>query len=392
MHKNILKSTIAVLAFATFIGGFSGCSTPRVSKRSPIVDLDEQDSMRGIGSPEIRRVAGDLMPEILALPEIADAEGPVRIVLSRVANRTSHPMDMNIFARKMRAELQRNAEGKVRFIADQRGNANINETRGAVLKQRVERNRDKAISDIAKAIAGMKIFADPAAPKTIAVVPALNCNLVNLNADSFVAKLRSKISEYSGGTIGIMMPGETAGADYLLTGQFIADSIKQEGMVNLVDYISLMEERLREKEVPPRIPGSSQSINNSTIQNSVVVGSSVAHLPPPRRKALLDEIERSRDLRQMPDVAMSLNVILLDAKRRVSCFEKTFDLNKKFDDNSATANYILSGEVSSTSKRSRGRERTYYLFSFKLSDPETNEILWEGIVEEGKETRGGVVY
>ena len=350
--------------------------------------------MRGIGSPEIRRVAGELMPQILSLPEIAEAEEPIRIMLSRVSNRTSHPMDMSIFARKMRAELMKNAEGKVRFIADRRGNANINETRDTMLKQRVEKNRDKAISDIAKTITGMKIFADVNASKTIAVIPAINCNLANLNADSFVAKLRSKISEYSGGTIGILMPGETAGADYFLTGQFIADSIKSEGMVNLVDYIALMEDRLRKEDLPPEIPsGGSQSINNSTIQNSIVVGStSSPHLPPPRRKALLDEIERSRDLRNVPDVAMSLNVILLDAKRRVSCFEKTFDINKKFDDNSGAANYILSAEVSSTSKRARGKERTYYIFSFKLSDPETNEILWEGIVEEAKETHGGVVY
>lgn len=392
MGNDIFRSAIAVLALAALAGGFSGCATPRVSKQTPIIDLDEQDSMLGIGSPEIRRVAGELMPEILALPEIADADGPARIVLSRVSNRTSHPMDMNIFARKMRAELMKNGEGKVRFIADQRGNANINETRGTVLKQRVEKNREKALDDIAKTIAGMKIFADAAEPKTIAVIPAINCNLVNLNADSFVAKLRSKISEHSGGAIAILMPGETAGADYLLTGQFIADSLKQEGMVNLVDYVALMEERLREKDVPPAISGGSQSVSNSTIQNSVVVGGVPALLPPPRRKAILDEIERSRDLRKMPDVSMSLNVMLVDAKRRASCFEKAFDLNKKFDDNSDAADYILSAEISSASKRSRGRERTYYIFSFKLSDIETNEILWEGVVEEAKETRGGVVY
>lgn len=392
MRKNIFRTSLAIFALAVFAGGFSGCATPRVSKQSPIVDLDEHDSMLGIGSPEIRRVAGELMPEILALPEIADAEGTVRIVLSRVSNRTSHPMDMNIFARKMRAELMKNGGGKVRFIADQRGNANINETRETVLKQRVEKNREKALDDIAKSIAGMKIFADASNPKTLAVIPAINCNLVNLNADSFVAKLRGKISEYSGGAIEILMPGETAGADYFLTGQFIADSVKQEGMVNLVDYIALMEERLREKDDPREISGGAQTVSNSTIQNSVVVGGAPAYLPPPRRKAILDEIERSRDMRKMPDVAMSLNVMLVDAKRRASCFEKSFDLNKKFDDNSSAANYILSAEISSTSKRSGGRERTYYIFSFKLSDPETNEILWEGIVEEAKETRGGVVY
>lgn len=380
------------LALASFAAGFSGCATPHTSKQTPIYDLDEQDSMRGIGAPEIRRVAGELMPEILSLPEIADSEEPVRIVLARVANRTSHPMDMNIFARKMRAELSKNGIGKVRFIADKRGNANINETRETVLKQRVEKNREKVLDDIAKTIADMKIFADAENPKTIAIIPAVNTNLVNLNADSFVAKLRSKISEYSGGTIGILMPGETNGADYFLTGQFIADSIKKEGMVNLVDYIALMEERLRKDERYPETSGMSPSINNSTIQNSVVVNDARAHLPPPHRKALLDEIERSHDMRKMPDVAMSLNVMLVDAKRRISCFEKNFDLNKKFDDNSGAANYILSAEVSSTSKRSRGRERTYYLFSFKLSDPETNEILWEGTVETGKETGSGVVY
>lgn len=396
--KNIFKNTLPLMLAIALAGTFfSGCSTPRVSRSSPVVDLDEQDSMRGIGAPEIRQVGSELMAEILTLPEVADAEEPVRIVFSKVANHSSFPMDMNIFARKLRQELMKNGRGMVRIIANAEQNGNVNVTRDKMLKQRVERNRDKAIDQIAKTIAEMEIFKKSETRRKIAIIPAMNCNLVNMNANGFIAKLRSKISQYSKGKIGILLPGETAGADYLLTGQFVAESVKNEGIVNLADYISLMEERLRDKfgvtAVEGGVGGGDTTITNSNvqIQNSIVHTGGAAYVRE-KPRPLLDEIERSRDVRTLPDVPMFLNVILVDAKDRIPCYEESFDIYKKFDDNSANANMILAGEVSSVSKRDRGLEDTYFIFSFKLTDPESNELIWEGSVETRKRTRSGVVY
>ena len=394
MKRAYRVGAVRVSATLILVLAAVGCSTPQLSYRTPIVDLDQQDSLTGLGSPEIRQVAGELMPRILALPEIADAEEPVRIALARVRNSTSHPMDMDIFGRKMRAELMRNANGQVRFYADDDGNPNATRRRTKVMAQRLERQRDKAIEEVARQICALPIFLQSGDPKTIAVLPAPNCNLVNLNGDSFVAQLRGKVGEYAAGRIGITMPGETEGADYYLTGQFVADSVKQEGMVNLVDYIALMEERLRKEEPTetPTVAGGTLQISDSAVINSVVTGGVTVNLPPARRKALLDEIERSVALRVTPDVGLSLNVMLVDAKRRVSCFEKTIDVVKKTDDGTGNADYILTSEISSVSKRSGGTELTYYLFAFQLLEPESNEYVWEDTVELKKKTSGGVAY
>lgn len=365
---------------------FCGCQSAKVSQTElvPVDSLKEEGS--GIGSYEIRTVASQMAPKILACPEVATANDAVRIAIAPMKNNSSYPMDMGIFMTRLRAELTQYGGGKVRFFAQDR---NSQGQRTAVLKEKTEEIRDRTLDDVAEKIAGLPLFKQTSKPVVVALLPALNANLVNLNADSFVAILRAKIAERGNPNIRFTLPGELKGADYFLTGQFIAESIKQEGIVNLVDYIALLEERVK--------TGQSLDIykDGQSEFRAVSVGhgsASAAVLSPERRVSLFDEIQRSAALRDVPDATKKLNILVVEASSRTTAFEKMFDIERKTKMGYAKANYILSGEVSSVSKRANGKEISYLIVSVQLLDPESNEFVWEDIFEIKKKSEMGVVY
>lgn len=327
-----------------------------------------------------------MAPKILALSAIAEAKEPVRIAIAPMKNSSSYPMDMGIFMTRLRAELTQYGEGHVKFFAQDR---NSQGQRGAVIKEKNEESRDLALDMVAEKIAGLPLFINSQKPVVIAVIPALNANLIGLNADSFVAILRSKIAERSAGKIRFTLPGEVKGADFFLTGQFIAESIKNEGIVNLVDYIALMEERLKQ--------GRSLDVydNSKTGLQAVSVGQgavSAAVLTPERRASLLDEIQHNASIRDVPDATKKLNVMVVESSSRTVVFEKMFDLEKKVKQGFAKTDYVLCGEVSSVSKRSNGKEISYLMVSVQLLDPASNEYAWEGLFEIKKKSDMGVAY
>jgi hypothetical protein len=376
----------AAIFLAVGVSALCGCQSPSVSK-TELMSLDSvKEEGSGIGSYEIRTVASQMAPKILALPEVADAAQPVRIAIAPMKNSSSYPMDMGIFMTRLRAELGQCGGGKVRFFAQDR---NSQGQREAVLKEKTEESRERALDEVAAAIAAWPAFKNAQKPVVLAVTPALNANLVSLNADSFVAMLRAKIAERSGGKIRFTLPGELKGADFFLTGQFIADSVKREGMVNLVDYIALLEERLKE--------GRSLDVygDGAAELRAVSVGhgtASAAVLTPERRASLLSEIQQSAELREVPDVTKKLNVMLVEASSRTVAFEKMFDIERKSKMGYAKAEFILSGEVSSVSKLADGNDSSYLLVSVQLLDPASNEYVWEGVFELKKKSEMGVVY
>lgn len=382
-----MKITLGGLVPVAALACFCGCiSTPSQSRsRTEIVHNDSiSEEGSGIGSYEIRAVASQMAPKILALPEIAQSDEAARIAIAPMRNRSSYPMDMNVFMTRLRSELSQYGNGKVRFFAQGK---EAQEQRGAVLKEKTDEEREQMLNAVADAIARLPVLREAEKPPVLAVTPALNANLVNLNADSFVAMLRAKISERGGGKIRFTMPGELQGADYYLTGQFIADSMKREGIVNLVDYISLMEERMTS--------GLSLDVYDTRKEVNVdshLTGTTINVLTTDRRASLLDEIQRSATLREVPGVTKKLNVMLVETSSRTSVFEKMFDVDRQVNMGFARAAYILSGEVTSVSKRVDGREVSYIMVNVQLLDPETNEFVWEDIFEIKKASQLGVVY
>lgn len=377
MNKRLMGlGAAAVLAL-----GLAGCSSPNVSTHG-IVDADQEVVAGGISSGDIRTVAGQMGPTLLGLPEIAGAEGPTRIAMSPMKNSSRFIVDMDLFMKKLRLELNRYGQGQVRFFSQN----NAQGTRSTVLKNRVEEQVQQQLDAVADQIVALSQVQEAPEPIKVAVVPVLNANFVGMNADSLTAMLRSKVADRAAGKILFTMPGADSNVDYLLTGQFIADDMKQAGMVNLADYISLMEELLKE--------GKTTDVYGLAATHTTAPGTSVSsvNVSVPRYDALLREIQKSSALRVEPNVTKRLNVMLVKAEDKLAVFEKMFTVEEKVTDGTGSADYILSGEVSGLSKRAGGTQSDYLLVTMQLLDPVSNELLWEDGYEVKKSSVSGTVY
>jgi len=362
---------------------FVGCSSPKVSQQSR-VQLDEEVVPGGLGSEDIRSVAAQMCPAILSLPEITQARPPVRIAVSPMKNSSRFIVDMNLFMKKLRLDMNRYSEGKLRFFSQNNAAA----TRQEILKNRREEQVQKTLDALADSILNIPFIKEGTQPVTLSVLPVLNANFVKLNADSITAMLRSKVAEKSNGRVLFTMPGSEGKADYYLTGQFIADTIKQEGMVNLADYIQMMDERIKKGESLDLYDESPASVGeNSGNQLNIISGEWRQRYP-----SLFNQLQISSSLRVEPNVTKRLNVMLVRASDKVSVWEKMFTVEKKISSGVEHADYLLSGEISGLSKRAGGTESDYILITMQLIDPETNEVLWEDGYEVKRKSESGTVY
>jgi len=360
----------------------AGCSSPKVSQQGR-VQLDEAVVPGGLGSEDIRSVAAQMCPAILSLSEITEATPPVRIAISPMKNSSRFIVDMNLFMKKLRLDMNRYSEGKLRFFSQNNAVA----TRQEILKNRREEQVQKTLDALADAILNIPFIKESAQPVTISVLPVLNANFVKLNADSITAMLRSKVAEKSNGRVLFTMPGGGK-ADYYLTGQFIADTIKQEGMVNLADYIQMMDERIQKGESLDLYDESPASVGeNSGNQLNIISGDWRRRYP-----SLFNQLQISSSLRVEPNVTKRLNVMLVRASDKVSVWEKMFTVEKRISSGVEHANYLLSGEISGLSKRASGTESDYILITMQLIDPESNEVLWEDGYEVKRKSETGTVY
>ena len=373
-----------IIGSAFLLVGLAGCATPKVSTHGQ-VNPDKDVITGGLSSGDIRTVSAQMGPEILSLPEIAGADGVVRIAISPMKNSSRFILDMNIFMKKLRLDLNRYADGKVRFFSQN----NASETRLTIIKNRREEQVSQSLDALADEIVALSLVVDSAEPIKIAVVPVLNANFVKLNADSMTAMLRSKIADRANGKILFTMPGSEAGADYLLTGQFIADGMKQEGIVNLADYINVMDERIKKGESLDLYDESPASIDGTNSGNQVNV---INSLSLKRHPSLFNQLELSANLRSDPNVTKQLNVMLVKAGEGLAVYEKMFTVEEKLTDGTGKADFVLAGEISGLSKRVGGTQSDYLLITMQLVDPITNELLWEDGYEVKKTSVSGTVY
>jgi len=365
------------------VGLATGCSTPNVSRHGRVAP-DEEVIPGGLGSEDIRTVAAKMTPAILSLPEIANGTPPTRIAMAPMKNSSRFIVDMNLFMKKLRLELNRYSAGQVRFFAQNNGSA----TRGEMLRNRREDRVQQALDRLAEAIVALPTVQNASKPITVAVLPVVNANFVKLNADSLTAMLRAKVAEKANGKILFTMPGSTAKADYYLTGQFIADGMKQEGIVNLADYISLMDERIKKGESLDLYDESPASVgDNSGNQLNIIAGDWRRRYP-----SLFNQLQMSASMRAEPNVTKRLNVMLVRASDKIATWEKMFTVEKKTTSGIERARYLLTGEISGLSKRADGVESDYLLITMQLVDPDSNEVLWEDGYEVKKAAVAGTVY
>ena len=230
---------------------------------------------------------------------------------------------------------------------------------------------------------------DPFKVKPNSLTGSIFAGYMQMNADSFAAMLRSKVAERGQGKIQFLMPGAEKGADYYLTGQFIAESMKQEGIVNLTSYINLMDERIKNGESLDLYDDSPANVGNSNSGNQVNIVNGDWHRHYP---SLFNQLQMSAKLREMPDVTKRFNVMLVKSDEKVAVWEKMVTLEKKITDGTEHADFILSGEISGLSKRSGGTQSDYLLMTMQLVNPDSNEVLWEDGYEVKKSSRSGTVY
>lgn len=99
-----------------------GCATLETSHTRTILP-DEDDNLGGTGieSTDIRTVARKMAVSILEVPEITKAQGGApKIALLPVKNSTRFLINSDIFTKKIRIQLNENAQGKLRFLARDR--------------------------------------------------------------------------------------------------------------------------------------------------------------------------------------------------------------------------------------------------------------------------------
>ena len=312
---------------------------------------------------------------ILSVPEIASSPTATRIAVAPLRNSSRYLIDKDIFIARLRLELSRFSQGRVQFLSQDLGQ----DVRSQIIGSQDEEMWDKIITECANALVGSKIVEQAKEPVRVAVIPVRKTNLAGMNADSFTALVRAKISEKAGGKIqflarnpsgkvieqilaeddlknvGLVISSATekiAGVDYFLGGEFVAESLKTE---------SLQQER------------------------NVSVGSD----PNDPRKVGIE----SRTDPRSPNVTKYLNLMLINATTGVVPFEKLVRVERKMQTGLSQAKLLLTGDLRSLSKAAAGGDRSdYVMVSFQLVNPETNVILWEDAYETKKVTTTSVIY
>lgn len=342
----------------------AGCvASPEPSTHGRVsVDVDD-----GFGSLDVVALANVAGPKLLNAEVVASAGRPLTIAVAPTRNVAQVGFDANLFLRRLRLELNRQGQGRLRFVAQ---GVNQRATREAVREDGRPAHIQSLLGELAKELAGLEALRGGA---ICAMLPTTEVNFVNLNAESYLALLRTKVVEASGQKVRFLLPGTLEGADYYLYGQFVADSDKTEGMVNLADYIRDLEQAEREGKslFDVRQVGEDKMETRATAVSdtrTITRGRFV------RRNRLPYEAQQTPILRERPRVAKYLNVMVVDAKDKVAVYERQLKLEDASSGMGA-ADYILSSELSDIEKDEVGTR--YVLVTVQLIDPKTNTIVWE---------------
>jgi PBP1b-binding outer membrane lipoprotein LpoB len=375
--KIVLKA-MALLLVIPLLLFTNGCATPSGGLSHTIVlQPDQEDNIGGsfIESSDIRTIAAQMTTALLSIPEIAQKGSAVRIAIAPIRNSSRYIIDKDIFSKKLRLELNQVSEGKVKFFSQGVGQ----DVREEILTERQENLWDSLIDQAASALLAAPVVTESTQVLRVAVIPVKNTNLTGVNAESFTSLLRAKVSDNSKGKFvflsreangkvteqildeqdlkdqGLVTRGgakQLFGVDYFLTGEFIAQSIMNEGAADVV------ETKIGRS---PDDPGAIQGKVTQSQKN--------------------------------PNVTKYLNVKFVDAETAAVPFEKLIKVESKITSGVERADFILTGELSALSKAAQGGDRSdYIIMSFQLVDPVSNEIVWEKAYETKKKTNVGVIY
>lgn len=385
--------------FWGLVGGtvlLAGCQSPDPRPVGWEKYLDINPFGSAITTSDIRDVATKMSPSILAVPEIADSKTIKRVQVSEFKNNTRFTIDRTLFVNRLTAELSRYGRSRLRCVST---NARAGEDAEKILRANQSNQIQKRLQEIAAEIAKLPA-AQQEKPIKVAVLPVLNVNLINMNGESFIAMLRSRISEASNGKIQFLLHDTPInGADYYLAGQFIPETIKSEGIINLANYIQTVDKLVKS--------GSSMYVK-SVVENEIVPGGVTISSNPPagtvttvtsaqtKKRTILEthlqELLRNKQLQDVPDMNKRLNVIIADAKTRASIYERMVLIERKSASRSAYADYLMTGEISAREEKYGDVTLVYLLISMRLIDVENNEVVWDDVHEVRRKINSKVEY
>lgn len=368
-----MKYRTRLVLIAGLLALVCGCATPTVESNTAVLHPDEEDRMGGtfLESSDIRTIASQMTGAILSMPEVATRSDVTRIALAPVRNNTRFLVDKDIFLTRLRIELNRVSQGRVRFFMQ--GNAQ------GVRREILGEQQEGAWVPIAEELAEYLVSRMPngtvSEPARIAIGEIRNTNIQGMNAESFLATVRSQIAEQGEGKVVFVtaqvsdrvqqamadgQPLTELGVDYVLCGEFLAQGIQ--------------EARGRE------------TMEMTTTQRREVFGETYTR----------DDTEEETltfEVRQNPNVTKRFNCHLVNAANDTVAAEKMIRLEKKITSGVGSADYILTGEMSALSKATQGAGRSdYVIVSFQMVEPSTNEVVWEDAYESKRASSVGTVY
>lgn len=365
MLDNIIKRAPALALIAA--GVLGGCTTPAPTP-PPAPDFGAM----------AEALAKDLCPEILACGAVQSLPAPAVIKVAPFDNNSRFFIDGNTFMSRLRLELNRYGYGRVSFVSETDKKKNIGKTIDSVRRRRQEDIVKGYLREIGERIAANPRFQTGEEVK-IAVLPTLGENIINMNGDSYAQMCREEIANAASEknpNILFLMPGATEGADYWLTGMFYPESMKKEGIINLNNYIDIIDERIRLGK--PLDTASIMAEGASSYNSNEAATTGNTSFAIYEKERMLSQMLHDPSFRDIPDVNKRMNFMLVRPSDKVAVFEKAFVIDAKTEDFLNTVNYVMSGEMRSLSTRVEGNSSDYILVTIQLNDPGTGQIVYEG--------------
>ena len=118
VHRRAWLCLGVLLGAALVLPGCTG-STKRVDPDR----LSDQEVGTGLTSQDFRSVCQRMARSLIGVPEIQSATSPPTVAIEPVVNRSSELIDGTEFARKIRTEMIKHAEGRVQFVDRELTNA-----------------------------------------------------------------------------------------------------------------------------------------------------------------------------------------------------------------------------------------------------------------------------
>jgi PBP1b-binding outer membrane lipoprotein LpoB len=123
MNRHAFARSLSLLASVLFVAGCASTGVRNPGGTGVTVLKPEESGFvggTGVESQDLVQVTDKMARSILDTPQIRNAAGTPRVVLDPVVNETRFTLNKDIFLTRIRTALNRNARGKVIFLARDR--------------------------------------------------------------------------------------------------------------------------------------------------------------------------------------------------------------------------------------------------------------------------------